>query len=368
MLPITKELLTNPRNRPFLRDKNAYAIKQIKGIVAHWTANKDKGANAKANARYFNTTDRYASAHYIVDDGNIYQCIPDNEMAYHVGARKYKSDGERIRAGSGTPNAYLIGFEMCVNSDGDWPTTYQHSADLAAHLLHKYNLSIHDLYRHHDITGKDCPKMMLEEIQWSAFKNLISLKMSKLPVPRLGYGRVTSAGLNVRSGPGTTFNILRKLAKNDLVEYYDTNGTWLQIAPNQWVSANFVSLEFQSSIGFIDSNVGANVRKSPNSQAAVVDVSPNGALVRILGRNDVWLETGTDRWIHQSLVQPILSRPGMVTGSNELNVRQGPGTDFKILYRLPVSEKVTVLEEQQDWLRIGFSEWVYSGFIAFEGV
>jgi hypothetical protein len=104
------------------------------------------------------------------------------------------------------------------------------------------------------------------------------------------------------------------------------------------------------------------------TQAAIVDVSPNGALVRIQGRNDVWLETGTDRWIHQSLVQPILSRPGMVTGSNELNVRQGPGTDFKILYRLPVSEKVTVLEEQQDWLRIGFSEWVYSGFVAFEGI
>jgi hypothetical protein len=38
------------------------------------------------------------------------------------------------------------------------------------------------------------------------------------------------------------------------------------------------------------------------------------------------------------------------------------------LYRLPVSEKVTVLEEQQDWLRIGFSEWVYIGFVAFEGI
>jgi uncharacterized protein YgiM (DUF1202 family) len=350
-----------------LRNNNTYALKQLKGIVAHWTANIGKGANAKANVCYFNTTDRYASAHFVVDDHSIYQCIPENEMAYHVGASKYNTEGERLRGGTGTPNAFLIGFEMCVNSDGDWPTTYQNSADLAAYLLHKYQLKVFDLYRHYDITGKDCPKMMLEEAQWTAFKQLIALKMSKLPPVRLGIGRVSSAGLNVRTGPGTTFNILRKLAKNDVVEYYATNGTWLQIAPGEWVSANFVAIDAQTSTGIINGATGANIRQNADKQALVVDVIPNGAFVNILSQKNEWLEIGDNRWIHQTLVQPILSRPGIVSGSNELNVRQGPGTDFKILYRLPVSEKVNVLEEQNGWLRIGFSEWVFGGFIQFEG-
>lgn len=365
MLPITTDLLTNKHNRPFLRDNKAYAIRQLKGLVAHWTANTGKGANAKANVRYFNTTDRYASAHYVVDDHSIYQCIPDHEMAYHVGANKYLPDGERIRGGTGTPNAFLVGFEMCVNSDGDWTKTYQNSAELAAFLLRKYRMTVYDLYRHHDITGKDCPKMMLEESKWMAFKNLIALEMQKIPALRLGTGSVTSAGLNVRSGPGTSFPILRKLTQNNRIEYYETSGSWLRIAPAEWVSGNFIQLQFQTGTGWVLATSGASVRKGPGTQFDLAEVYPNGALLSLLEKQNNWYMIAPNRWIHESMVQVLLTRPGMVTGSNELNVRQGPGTDFKILYRLPISSRVQVMEENQDWLRIGFNEWVYSAFIEF---
>lgn len=120
-MPTIKQMLTNKTNRPFLRDQNECAIRQLKGIVAHWTANTKKGADARANRNYFNGSAMYASAHYIVDDGEIIQCIPDNEVGYHVGANSYKPDGERIMEKSGlSPNYFLIGFEMCVNDDGDW--------------------------------------------------------------------------------------------------------------------------------------------------------------------------------------------------------------------------------------------------------
>ncbi|MEL6866296.1 MAG: N-acetylmuramoyl-L-alanine amidase, partial [Bacteroidota bacterium] len=85
MLPITKQFLTHRRTRPALRNRSWYTIRQLKGIVAHWTANRSRGADAMANRNYFNTTDRYASAHYIIDDHSIIQCLPDHEVAYHVG-------------------------------------------------------------------------------------------------------------------------------------------------------------------------------------------------------------------------------------------------------------------------------------------
>ena len=56
MIPITQALLTN-HNRP------KFKLKKLKGIVIHWTANTNPGANALANRNYFNTTKNSCSAH-----------------------------------------------------------------------------------------------------------------------------------------------------------------------------------------------------------------------------------------------------------------------------------------------------------------
>ena len=174
MIDIKETLLTN-HNRPGKK------IRNLKGIVIHWTANTSKGANAVANRNYFNTTERAASAHYIVDDKNIIRCVPDEEIAYHVGANAYTKIGnsihEKINGVRYSPNYFLIGIEMCVNSDGNWAMTYQNTVQLAAFLLKKHNLTIDDMYRHYDITGKDCPKMMIAQKEWDLFKNRVKAYM-----------------------------------------------------------------------------------------------------------------------------------------------------------------------------------------------
>jgi uncharacterized protein YraI len=363
MLTITKDLLTNKRNRPFLRDENAYAIRKLKGVIAHWTANTDKGATAKANRNYFNNTDRYASAHYIVDDKTIIQCLPDNEVGYHVGANIYKSDGNRILEGSLTPNYFVIGFEMCVNKDGDWDKTYKNSVDLAAHLLRKYEFSIHDLYRHFDITGKDCPKMMLEEKKWQAFKKDIELAMGNDPKPPYAAGKVTSKELNVRSGPGTSFNILTKLPLGAAVDVFEEKSGWLRIGAGRWVSKNFVDITFNTWLGQINSRTGANVRSGAGASFPVVDARPNGTVIHVIGQSGDWLRVGDQQFIAKSLVLRLNPKNGVVDGTNELNTRQGPGTDYIILRRLEKGEPVQVFEEQDGWLRIAHSEWVFGRFV-----
>lgn len=163
-------ILTNT-NRP--KDK----LIKIKGVVMHWTANTGRGADAVANRNYFNTTDRACSAHYIVDDHQIIQCIPDQEVAYHVGSALYTSIGEHLREKPYTPNYFLLGIEMCVNCDGKWADTYYNAVELAALLLKKYKLGINSLYRHFDITGKDCPRMMVNDKEWNKFKTAVAAKL-----------------------------------------------------------------------------------------------------------------------------------------------------------------------------------------------
>lgn len=181
MIPITEALLTHPTARPALRNREYYRIRKVKAVVMHWTANTGRGANALANRNYFNMGTRPASAHYVVDDHSIVQCLPDTEIGYHVGAKRYHPAGRALMDGGGLgPNFYTIGIEMCVNSDGDWNKTLENSIELAALLLHRHGLRSNDLLRHYDITGKDCPRMLLDPARWKSFCALVELKLMEL--------------------------------------------------------------------------------------------------------------------------------------------------------------------------------------------
>lgn len=366
MLPIKSDLLTKDRGRPALRNRNYYAIRELRGVIAHWTANTNKGANAQANRNYFNNqASVYASAHYVVDDKTIIQCLPDNEVGYHVGANVYKSEGERMRAGfsSLTPNYFVIGFEMCVNSDGDWNKTYRNSVDLAAHLLRKHGFTTNDLYRHHDITGKDCPKMMLTPEAWGKFKSDITTAMSDDPAPQLEQGRTTPKGLNVRTGPGTNFNSVAKIPQNTTVDIFEKKDGWLRIGPGRWVSGYYVETIFTTKWVRIISRTDGDIRATPAVTVPVIDALPNGIWTPVIGEKGEWYSIGPDRWILKSATEPLLVKSGEVTGASYLNVRLGPGTEYAASHRLQLGSKVQIFREQDNWVQIAHREWVSGRYI-----
>jgi len=126
-----------------------------KALVIHWTANEDKGADAVANRNYFNNSGEAVSAHYIVDNHQVVQCLPENEMAYHVGATSYKP--QVLKLLSPYPNNCTIGIEMCVNKNGVFRKMYENTISLASDILDRYKWDIGNLWRHYDVTGRHCP-------------------------------------------------------------------------------------------------------------------------------------------------------------------------------------------------------------------
>ena len=164
-------------------DKNQYSrpgdkLISVKGIVIHWTATPRATASNIRN--YFqnlskqsasdDVEDRSASAHYAIGiDGEIIEIIPVDEVAYHVGARSYK-----ISFGQKSPNNYLIGIELCHKDDyGKFTNeTLNACKSLVTELLQEHNLESHNIYRHWDITGKNCPKWFVEHPdEWTKFVN-----------------------------------------------------------------------------------------------------------------------------------------------------------------------------------------------------
>ena len=290
--------------------------------------------------------------------------MPDSEVGYHVGAKRYEPIGMAIKEGKLTPNFFTIGFEMCVNADGNWEKTYQNSIELAQYLLNKYNFTINELYRHYDITGKLCPRMMIEEKDWQAFKKAVNAGLKFQIEHPVKQGMVNVNDLNVRRGPGIQYGIIKVVNHGEKVEIFEQAGNWYRIAQNSWVHKHYVEITFTQKQGIVEDPTGLNIRSGPGMQYSVVEKLPDGSDVVIEDKKGNWYKLDDHKWAFHSLIKIIQIQTGRVVDADFLNVRKGPGTNNAIVKKLQEGTLVKIREQEGKWLRIGTDEWVHSAYVA----
>jgi N-acetylmuramoyl-L-alanine amidase CwlA len=154
---IREALLTpNEWSRP------QYAMRRHDAIALHWVGNP--GTTAEQTRHYFESLKdggKYGSAHYVIDALETVRCVPDSEVAYHVG----KGDGSYTpyaiaRWAEGySPNFYVLGIEMCHT---DWSGCFQpevlaKARILCAGLCLRYGITPDNIITHNMVTGKECP-------------------------------------------------------------------------------------------------------------------------------------------------------------------------------------------------------------------
>lgn len=135
--------------------------KGIEYVVIHYLANP--GTTAQENRDYFESLkdleNTSMSANYVIGlEGEIIQCVPDNEIAYASNERNINS----------------ISIENChMDTTGKFTEdTYHSLVKLTAFLVEKYELDREHIIRHYDVTGKLCPKYYVEnEDKWEEFKD-----------------------------------------------------------------------------------------------------------------------------------------------------------------------------------------------------
>lgn len=144
---------------------------QIEYIVIHYTSNL--GDTAKNNADYFarEALKNKASAHFFVDESEVWSSVPVWRIAYHCGAKAYRHPHCR--------NTNSIGVEICmldkhavIRMDA-----IRHAAELVRELMTKYDIDADHVVRHYDVTGKDCPAPMVSDPgMWEQFLNMLDEK------------------------------------------------------------------------------------------------------------------------------------------------------------------------------------------------
>lgn len=138
----------------------------IRYLVIHFTAND--GDSAKNNADYFAREAPGASAHFFVDEREIWQSVQEKDIAWHCGTRgMYFHPYCR--------NANSLGVELCSRKRGEkyyfTPETVKNAQQFVRSLMKRYGIPTENVVRHYDVTHKNCPAPFVEDAgAWQKFK------------------------------------------------------------------------------------------------------------------------------------------------------------------------------------------------------
>jgi len=274
--------------------------------------------------------------HYYVDNVCAWQNLPLWLSGWHA------ADG------SGNGNRKTIAIECIMSSGNDsrFSKSEDNAARLAAYLLKQYGLGINNLYTHthwlnvkNGKTGnvdylnttynsyKMCPAFILPH--WSTFKKKVENYLKALnggesvtpkptptptPTPsnntKLGVYKVTG-DVNVRSGPGTSYKINMELKTGGVYTIVEIKNGWGKLKSGAgWVSMNYMKYY---------SSETSNKSQSNTNNTGIYKVT-----------------------------------------IDELNIRSGPGTNYKVVGSIKKNEAYTLVEFSGAWgkLKSG-AGWVY---------
>lgn len=134
----------------------------IQYIVVHNTGNPK--STARNERDYLTNPNNTSSTSFniVVDEKEIIEAVPVDEVAFHAG------DVEGNRKG--------IGIELCES--GDFEKTKANAAKLIAYLMKHYDIPLSHVKTHHDFSGKQCPRKMLGN--WEEFLQSVQKAYDKI--------------------------------------------------------------------------------------------------------------------------------------------------------------------------------------------
>ena len=151
-------------------------LSDIAYLVVHYTGNR--GDTAKNNADYFAREVTGTSAHYFVDEREVWQSVPENHAAWHCGTKgTYYHPTCR--------NSNSIGVEVCMlDKQGRVrQASVDRAAALVRELMQRYGIPPDRVVRHYDVTHKDCPAPMVQNpALWQAFQNKLTQEDDEMKV------------------------------------------------------------------------------------------------------------------------------------------------------------------------------------------
>ncbi len=112
----------------------------------------------------------------------------------------------------------------------------------------------------------------------------------------------------------------------------------------------------------------ANVRSGPGTQYDVIWKIEKYHPVLVIHKTNPWYQfkdfEGDQGWVHKSLVDRIKT---VITKGDISNIRSGPGTKFKVLFKVEKGIPFKVVKRKGSWIHIqhadGDEGWIHASLV-----
>lgn len=330
---------------------------QIKYLVYHYVG---AVSSAKNNADYFYNTFRGASAHYFVDENEIWQVVEDNDASWAVGDDSYVHRECR--------NSNSISIEMCCKKkNGKWyieEETIKNAIELGQYLIGKYGFDRKHVLRHYDVTGKICPEPMVrDESKWT---NLLDRLFGKTTSSNTNKTesisdvkdytiKVTTDVLNVRKKAGTNNKIISEVTKGQtytITKETKVNGvSWGKLKEKEgWICLDYtekVTIKKPTTSSVykkmkVNTKEGLNVRSTPGGTK--VGALVNGTEVTVIEEQGEWSKIGDKKWVCNRYLKAVSTTSS--TSNSTISVKVGSKVKLKTS-----AEKYVTGETIPNWVK-----------------
>ena len=192
---------------------------------------------------------------------------------------------------------------------------------------------------------------------------------------------VTGSGVNLRSGPGTTYDVVTIVsAGTELSRTGTTDNNWSRVRYNgqeAYISSALVTTK-KPDAGSADSTPApytvtdaedavvvtedANLRKGPGTGYDVITVARANTELKRTGKASGWsrvVYNGSEAFISDSLIKvkgsdELTEKTGKLTVVTEANLRSGPSTDDSILGVAKAGAVLDLTGQIGNWYRIEY--------------
>lgn len=188
--------------------------------------------------------------------------------------------------------------------------------------------------------------------------------------------------LNMRTGPGLTYDVIKQLKQNDSIEILATSGEWLQVKHENdkgWVASWLIKSNEKSTNHTVISKVNdLNVRSGPSTGDSVLTRMKKGDEATTLAVTENWTQITVNNktgWVfneylstsdHEPTKEPATkaTHHTFTVAVDALNVRQKPDLSSKNIGLIHKKEEFSILATQDNWVKIELDNkktgWVYS--------
>lgn len=220
---------------------------------------------------------------------------------------------------------------------------------------------------------------------------LLVTSFATIAMANTGTVVINAAVVNVRTGPGLSYDIMSQVVENQKVQVIDEENEWYKVRISNdeigWVASWLVdNLEISAATNLIGTITYSevNVRSENNTDSEIIGTVTEGTQLTVLFEQNGWTQVQYENqvaWVSSKLID-VKVKPKQQAAttvatkenaaapvqqvtirSNNTNIRSGPSINDAVIVAASQGESFTLIEAVNDWYKIAFSDGS-TGYVA----